>query len=109
VADINCAWCNEPWDVQELRDFGIECITSDQADQMGIGKQFEEWTSSGYKQDHWNYHAVSQEVYREVLRGHGCPSQDCGFGRTGEGPHRAAQMRALVIDGVTDDDPMEFL
>jgi hypothetical protein len=49
---------------------------------------------------------VSRAVYHAVLSGKGCPH--CGYKHKDDGPHRETQLRALVVDGVTDDDPMEF-
>ena len=65
------------------------------------------WCGEPWDVDHLR-HEEGQAVYRQVLSGKGCP--DCGFDHgPGDGPHREAQLHALVIDGVTDDDPMEFM
>ena len=53
--------------------------------------------------------SVSQKVYVAVMEGRGCPDVLCGFKpRQGDGPYREDQIKQMVIDGVTDDDPMLF-
>ena len=43
------------------------------------------------------------------MEGRGCPEVMCGFKpREGDGPYRQQQIREIVIDGVTDDDPAMF-
>jgi hypothetical protein len=51
-------------------------------------------------------HDEEPGTYRKVLSGEGCPS--CGYDHPGEGDHREEQLRQLVMDGVTDDDPLLF-
>lgn len=52
-------------------------------------------------------HDEEKGTYQKVLSGKGCPS--CGYNHSGkEGAHRLRQIEALVMDGVTDDDPLLF-
>ena len=109
MADINCAWCREPWDVSGLRHEGWEYLTEAAGalpDKVTAALE----TAYGDGTDAQKARrALSTWVYRAVLKGRGCPSADCGFAHTGDGPHRDEQLRALVLDGVTDDDPAAFL
>lgn len=48
-----------------------------------------------------------QGHYKAVMSGDGCPA--CGYDHKGHGKHDEQRMYDLVIEGVTDDDPLEFL
>ena len=52
-------------------------------------------------------HDEEPGTYRRVLRGLGCPS--CGYEHKEPGQFREEQLRQLIIDGVTDDDPILFM
>lgn len=90
--DITCAWCAEPWDVDELRHHGDDYVGDDDIAALVGGRDIR----NGAK-----------IVHDAVLSGKGCP--DCGFTHRGRGPHRDQQLHELVYDGVTDEDPMSFI
>lgn len=102
MSDINCAHCNEPWDIYGLRHDGWEYLEDAQAEQLGCLDLYL-WAKVG---DSSAQRTVSNTVYVKVLRGKGCPH--CGFAHDKPGEHRQRQLEALVIDGVTDDDPIDF-
>lgn len=109
--DIQCAHCAEPWDVWGLRNDGWGYLDSGTPDGVPSSIAADVEVAGDHTLNESVTNAAARRVnawlYKAVLRGQGCPH--CGFDHTGEGPHREAQLRALVIDGVTDDDPMEFM
>ena len=116
MADITCAHCGEPWDVYGLRHEGVGYLPDSEVEKLRpLGAEVVTafrcyWTvvdvpteaeSAAYAA------TVNTALYRAVLSGLGCP--DCGFAHPGPGEHREEQLHALVFDGVTDDDPTEFI
>lgn len=110
--DITCAHCGEPWDVYGLRHDGWEYLADQDRvpgqkdpyrEHVALNHPFGEERQKAYRQ------RFSQAVYTAVLSGRGCPSRDCGFSHRKAGSHRLQQLRELVVDGVTDDDPMLFM
>jgi hypothetical protein len=82
---------------------------SSTADDLTIETLFE-WSSCHHDDSRLVVAAkkvVCTAVYRAVLLGRGCPS--CGFSHDGEGRYRELTLREMVMDGVIDDDPFEFL
>jgi hypothetical protein len=77
--DAICAHCREPWEVHYLRHH---------ADQDETGT------------------TPPRGHYRAVLSGAGCPA--CGYDHAGPGAYDIDRLEALVMDGVTDDDPALF-
>ena len=116
MADILCAHCSEPWDVYGLRHEGVGYLDDSQAEVLRpLGAEVVAafrsfWTTVDVPNEAESARyagTVNTALYRAVLSGRGCPS--CGFAHPGTGAHRAAQLAALVFDGVTDDDPLEFI
>lgn len=114
MADTTCSHCAEPWDVYGLRHEGWGYLGSPEEAAAG-GVPGEIVAELRVADDHTADEAactaagrrVNEWLYRAVLSGWGCP--ECGFTHTGEGEHRETQLEELVIGGVTDDDPMEFM
>jgi len=70
-----------------------------------------EWWSAHEADDSATAKAVKlvlcTAIYRGVLRGKGCLA--CGFNHDGVGPYREHTVYEMVMDGVIDDDPTEFI
>ncbi|MDQ1646202.1 MAG: hypothetical protein QOJ50_2386 [Cryptosporangiaceae bacterium] len=105
MADIGCAWCAEPWDASGLRQEGTDYLDG----AVPLPPKVEDALERAHAGDDKARRAVNIWLYRAVLSGTGCPARGCGFAHTGDGPHREEQLRVLVMDGVTDDDPAELL
>jgi hypothetical protein len=103
MSDVICAHCAEPWDVDSLRHEGFDLIDQMKASQLRVLTTY----MGAANGDAEKRKSVSMMVYTAVMSGAGCPS--CGFGHQGEGEHRERQLEMIVIDGVSDDDPMLFL
>ena len=126
MADITCAHCGESWDVHYLRhesaghfDPDDPKTGADTLAPLGAGvrrawlvyRDAEAASTAGDDDAKADLKraagTLNAAVYHAVLSGKGCP--DCGFTHPGAGPHRARQLEQLVLDGVTDDDPTQFL
>lgn len=130
--DITCAHCGEPWDVYGLRHEDYVENLDDLAgipNSANVGVLFQQYEremnkifdsipesvsigsieGAKYRRQVSNLESgrkVRDAVYRATMGGLGCFS--CGFQHKGEGPYRLQQAKEMILDGVTDDDPLEF-
>jgi hypothetical protein len=118
MADVTCAHCGEPWDT-----YGLRHEASDYLDDPDLLAPLGEQVVAAFTRIHLartddpgsaadqnsDADAVNTALHAAVLSGQGCPAPGCGLDHTGPGPHRAQQLRELVIDGVWDTDPATYL
>lgn len=122
--DLTCAHCAEPWEVYGFRSEGFFYVRDnyqteslpdhlrEQADE--IDEAIESWidhSDFGDEMPTWLNDKVirfGQKIFELTATGQGCPA--CGFDHRGQqGKHRNEQLRELFYDGVTDEDPIDFL
>ena len=118
--DLTCAHCGEPWEVFGFRHEAYAYLNDTTPMSDVLFQQYAEcWEAVDSWIDHSDFGdpepewlsdkltAFGQKVFELTATGKGCPA--CGFKHQGVGSYREEQLRELFYDGVTDEDPIDFL
>lgn len=118
--DLTCAHCGEPWEVYGFRSEAYAYLTDETPMPADLFEEYAEvwdavdsWISHsdfGDDQPKWledKVQTFGDKVFRLTATGRGCPA--CGLDHKGPGAYRSRQLEELFYDGVTDEDPIDFL